>query len=213
MNFVRVVLSISFLLFLSAHGCSDDSTSVSTPKYSERSDSTFAVGDSSALEIGNFAGKVTVKPANPGFVHVIAEKWAGRIGDLDAIQIEMIELQNGVSISTENPSGLNNVSVDIQATVPIDTRPTVQAGAGEIDYTGQGEGECFFATGAGSITIRLPANVNIEVHLSVGAGTISVDFPIAGTVSKHIVDGIIGTGEDGKIVAQVGSGKIVIISQ
>jgi len=181
--------------------------------YSERSDSSFAVADSSVLEINDFAGNVTVAPGNPGVIHIVAEKWASRRADLDEIQVEMTELPNGVRVGATNPSGLSRVSVDVEAATPTDTRPIIQTAAGNIAYEGQGEGECSFATAAGSITLKLPADVNVEVHLSVGAGTIEVGFPVVGQVGEHAVDGTIGTGADGRIVAHVGSGKIVVISQ
>ncbi|MDH3217469.1 MAG: hypothetical protein OEN01_14500 [Candidatus Krumholzibacteria bacterium] len=214
MNLIRAIWSVALLLFISALGCSgDDSISVSSPRYSELSDSSFAVGDSSVLEISNFAGKVDVTSGNPHVVHVVAKKWAGRQGDLDEIEVEMVELQNGVHVGTASPSGLNNVSVDLAVTVPTDLRPNLQAGAGTISYKGRAEGECFFAVSAGSITLRLPADVNVEVYLSVAAGTIRVDFPVTGQIGAHVVDGIIGTGVDGRIVAQVGAGNIIVTSQ
>lgn len=213
MKLGRAVWGLTLLSLVLALGCSDDSTSVSSPRYSERSDSTFAVGDSSVLEISNFAGKVAVTPGNAGLVQVVAEKWAARQEDLDEIEVEMVELQNGVRIGTANPSGLDNVSVDLEVTVPGDARPTIQSGAGEIAYEGLAEGECTFSTGAGTLTLRLPPNVNAEVYLAVGAGTIRVDFPVVGRVTDHVVDGIIGTGTDGRIVAQVGAGQIIVTSQ
>jgi hypothetical protein len=211
--FATAALALALLWLISAPGCGDDSTSVSSQRYSERSDSSFAVGDSSVLEVNNFAGNVDVLPGNPGEVRVVVEKWAGRPGDLGRIEVEMVKLQSGVRIATTNPSDLGNVSVDLEITVPPDTRPMLQDGAGGISYRGRAEGECRFAVAAGSITLELPADVNVEVHLSVGAGTIHVDFPVDGQVSDHVIDGIIGTGADGRIEAQVGAGRIIVIRQ
>jgi hypothetical protein len=213
MNRVRALAGAALLLVISAFGCSDSSTVVSNRVYSERSDSSFAVADSSVLEISNFAGRVNVSSGNPHVVDVVAEKWALRQEDLDKIDLEMLELQNGVSVTTANLLSLSNVSVDLGLTVPTDMRPTIQAGAGDIGYEGLAEGECFFATGAGTITLKLPPGVNVEVHLSVGAGTIRVDFPVVGQVNEHVVNGVIGTGADGRIVAHVGAGTIIVTSQ
>jgi hypothetical protein len=209
----RAVRVVALLSFVSALGCSDRTTIVSPQEYSERSDSSFVAADSSVLEINNFAGNVTVTPGNPGVVHVVAEKWAGRRADLDEIAVEMIELQNGVRVATTNPSGLTGVSVDVEATTPADARPSIQTAAGSIVYEGQAEGECSFATAAGKITLKLPADVNVEIYLTAGAGTIRVDFPVVGQVGEKLVDGTIGTGADGRIVAHVGSGEIVVVSQ
>jgi hypothetical protein len=213
MNLSRVMWTVAILLFVSALGCSEDSTSVSIPKYSELSDSSFAVGDSSVLEINNFAGRVDVMPGAANVVHVEVEKWAGRKQDLDAITVEMVELQNGVRVVTDNPSGLKQLSVDVEVTVPMDTRPTLQLAAGDMVYEGRAEGQCSFSTIAGTITLKLPADVNVEVLLTVAAGAIRVDFPVVGQVDDHMVDGVIGTGADGRIVAQVAAGNIYVIYQ
>ena len=213
MHHFRVAYSVTLLSMISLLGCGDDSTSVSNRRYSERTDSTFAVGDSSVLQVSNFAGKVTVLQGNPGEVEVVVEKWAAHTGDLNPIEVQMVELQNGVSVSTTNPSGLTQVSVDLEITAPPDMRPTLQNGAGDIAYEGRGEGECHFGTASGTITLSLPADVNVEVHLTVAAGSIRVDFPVVGQVSDHSVDGVIGTGADGRIEAQVGAGGIIVTSQ
>jgi len=209
----RAARSATLFLCVAALGCSDESVTVTNPRYSAQSDSSFTVADSSALEISNFAGRVIVTPGSPGEVHVTVTRWAERTVDLAGIEVEMVELANGVRITTDNPSHLNGVSVDLEVTVPADTRPVLQNGAGEVSYTGRAEGTCVFGTAAGSITLRLPANVDVEVHLSVGAGTIRVDFPVVGTVEAHLVDGVIGTGADGRITAQVGAGSIVVTPQ
>ena len=213
MNLGRIIWCVALFFLISALGCSEDSNSVSSQGYSELLDSSFAVGDSSVLEISNFSGEVTVTTGALHVVHVVAEKLVERKGDLDEIEVEMVKLTNGVRVATANPSELNNVSVDLEVTIPTDMRPSLQAGAGDIIYEGQAEGECFFATGAGSITLKLPANVNVEVYLAVGAGAVSVDFPVVGQVKAQVVDGIIGTGADGRIVAQVGAGRITVNSQ
>jgi hypothetical protein len=125
----------------------------------------------------------------------------------------MVETQNGVRVTTANPSGLDHVSVDLEITVPRDTRPTIQIGAGTVSYEGDAEGESRFATGAGTIHLKLPDDVNVQVRLQVGAGSIRVDFPVKGQVSDNVVNGIIGSGADGRIEAQVGAGAIVVSRQ
>ena len=213
MNLGWMILGVTVLSAFLALGCSDDSTSVSSQRYSARLDSTFAVGDSSVLEISNFAGEVTVTPGNAGLVQVVAEKWAARQGDLNEITVDMVALQNGVHVEADNPSSLKSVSVDLEVTVPADIRPAVQVAAGSIAYEGLGEGECAFSTAAGSITLKLPPNIDAEVYLSAAAGRISIDFPVVGVVTEHLVDGVIGSGADGRIVATVGAGQIIVTSQ
>lgn len=213
MSRYRVIFSSAMFLLIPVLGCGDNPTSVMNQRFSELSDSSFTVGDSSVLEVVNFAGMVDVLPGNPGVVRVAAKKWAGQPGDLDQLEVEMVEEPNGVRVTTANPSALLGVTVDLEITVPPDTRPTLESGAGSTSYRGPAEGESRFAVGAGSIKLELPADVNVEVHLSVGAGSVDVDFPVDGQVSEKVVDGIIGTGADGRIEAQVGAGSITVIRQ
>ena len=144
---------------------------------------------------------------------VVATKWARHGDDLSHIEIEMVEITDGVRVTTTNPQMLAGVSVDLEITVPEDTRPTLHNGAGGIVYEGEAQGNCRFETGAGSITLKLPVDIDVEVYLSVGAGTIVVDFPVNGHVSQHLVDGVIGTGAKGRIVATVGAGTINVYRQ
>ena len=125
----------------------------------------------------------------------------------------MVGDEDNVRITTANPSSLQQASVDLEITVPPDMRPSVQNGAGSVLYQGPAAGECIFSTGAGSITLKLPADVNVEVYLSVGAGSITVDFPVDGQVSTHVVEGTIGTGADGSVDARVGAGTIAVQRQ
>ena len=203
---------IALLLSPSVMGCGEDST-VPNQRYSQLFGTSFAVGDSSVLEVSNFAGNVDVVPGNPGGVRVAFEKWAGREEDLDQIEVELVKLPNGVRVVSTNPLKLSQVSVDLEITVPPDTRPTLENGAGNIGYEGLAEGLCRFATGAGSITLELPADVNIEVYLATGAGSIHVGFLVIGQGGSHLVEGIIGTGLDGRVEAQTGAGNITLIPQ
>jgi len=213
MNRHRVILNVALILSMAALGCNDDPVSVSSQTYSELSEGSFTVGDSGVLEVSNTAGKVEVLPGDSGVVHVVATKRAEQEEHLDQIAVEMVQLQNGVSVTTTSPSGLNNVSVDLEITVPSDMRPTLLNGAGGTIYEGRAKGECRFLTGAGSIELKLPADVNAEVSLSVGAGSIRVDFPVNGQVGENLVEGTIGTGADGRIEARVGAGNITVSRQ
>jgi len=210
----RVISGVALLSVVPVLACGGGgSGSDSSQTFSERSDRSFAVSDASLLEVSNFAGEVTVLQGSAGEVAVVAEKRAGRAEDLDQIEVEMVGLQNGVSVSTTTPPGLQQVSVDLEVTAPPDARPVVAVAAGDISYEGRGEGQCRFTTAAGTVTLRLPADVNAEVYLSVGAGTIRVDFPVTGQVGDHLVDGIIGTGADGRIEVRVAAGKIIVMRQ
>jgi hypothetical protein len=139
--------------------------------------------------------------------------------DTGAGSIDVRGLMNGVKAST----GAGSVTlVDVQGEIEADSGAgsldvrgatgTVRlgTGAGSIDYLGDPQGDCRFETGAGSITLRLPAALNIEVQLESGMGTISVDYPVDGRVTKQEVEGTIGSGRDGSIYAQTGTGSISV---
>lgn len=209
----RAFAILALVVSASAPGCTDDPLSGSTERFSEYSTRTTSVADSSFLEIRNFAGNLTLTPGDPNVVHLEIEKWARVEADLEGIEVRIEVLSDSVRVETVNPDDRNGVGVDIHATIPADLRPDLRCGAGEIDYTGRPRGETRFAAGAGTIVLRLPVDVDVELHLSVGAGTITVDFPVSGQVQDHSVDGVIGTGEDGSIVAQVGAGTILVERQ
>jgi len=207
----RALWGVALVSLAAALGCSDDSTTiVDARRYSAFSDSTFAVGDAAVLEVNNFAGTTTVIPGAANEAHIAVERWAANQSDLDAIEVAMVALANGVRITTTNPAGLSRVGVDLDATIPPDMQPRIETGAGEIRYRGPALGESRFAVAAGNITLRLPSDVDVELSLTASSGFVRVDFPVVGQVTERTVQGVIGTGADGKIIAQVGAGNIVV---
>lgn len=88
----------------------------------------------------------------------------------------------------------------------------LNTGAGNIDYEGTPGADCRFDTGAGNITLRLPADVDVEVNLDTGVGNVSLGgFDVDGTVTRGRVDGVIGTGTQGSIRADTGAGNINLV--
>lgn len=218
-------------------------------RYSDTVEESFAVGETPTLSVDNFAGDVIVRTGESRTVRVAATKRAAREKDLDRIDVLMEERDGEVSVETDPPSGLKNVSVDLEITVPsgatvdlhtgagdiivrdldgdvradsgagdVDVRGTTgeidaHTGAGSIDYRGRPRGNCRFDVGAGSIKLRLPDDVNVELDLDVGAGDIDVEFSVDGKVSNRQVTGTIGNGVDGEIRAHTGAGSIDLVSQ
>jgi hypothetical protein len=84
----------------------------------------------------------------------------------------------------------------------------LDTGAGSIRYEGNPQGDCRFDTGAGSIEVYLPSDASVKVDLSTGVGDISVDFDVAGQVSRQRVQGVVGAGSQGSIYAHTGVGSI-----
>ena len=87
--------------------------------------------------------------------------------------------------------------------------------SGGIDYEGSPQGDCRFETGSGSITLHLPAGLDMAVDFHTGSGRIEVAHETAGhvTASKGQLTGVIGSGEEGSIWAHTGSGNIHILQR
>lgn len=116
---------------------------------------------------------------------------------------------NGVGGEIRAFSGAGNVRVE-GAAGPV----SLETGAGQVDYEGEPEGDCTFQNGAGSITLRLPAEVSVEVELTTGVGNINLGgFDVEGQISRTEVDGTIGTGEDATIDAHTGAGSITLVQR
>lgn len=90
-------------------------------------------------------------------------------------------------------------------------RVQLDTGSGGIRYEGKPEGDCRFETGSGSITLVLPAELDMKVELSTGSGGISVEYDVMGRMTRTEVSGIIGGGGEGLIDAHTGSGSIELM--
>ena len=143
----RSVFGLVLFLLMSALGCSEDSMSPESPRYSSLSKFSFAVGDSSIIEVVNFAGSVVVVTGDPGAIRVAAEKRAAREEELDLIETDIVEIQRGVRVASTAPSGIPGFTLDLEITVPPDSRPAIQTGVGNISYVGRAPGESLFSTG------------------------------------------------------------------
>ena len=180
------------------------------------------------LDLHNGAGSVTVQGLHGGFQ---VDTGSGSVhlsdvsGQIDAHSgagsIEMQDAEGSLKLDTGTGSlTLVNVAGEIDAhsgagsikvrdgrgqAVRFDT------GTGSIDYDGQLQGDCRFESGAGSITLRLPADLDVDVELDTGMGTVGVGFPVDGRVTIREVQGVIGRGVDGSIYAHTGTGGIDLV--
>jgi hypothetical protein len=113
---------------------------------------------------------------------------------------------DGVTGEIDVHSGAGDLDVrGAASTARLDT------GAGSIGYQGTPQGECRFETGAGNITLTLPAGLNVQVDLDTGTGDIDVDFAVDGQVTRQEVLGTIGSGAQGTIYAHTGAGNIDVV--
>jgi hypothetical protein len=205
----RIVAPVAVILILIAIvGCDDDPATITDQRFSASEQTSFAVGNFSTLVVENYVGNVTITSGGAGVIIIVATKWAEYEDDLTKITIDINADANMVDIITDIPSDVVGGAVDFEITIPPDVGITVYNGVGNTSYTGRALGANFFDTGVGSIRLNLPSDINVEVELSVGIGTILLDFPVSGQVSQHAVIGVIGTGADGGIYAEVGVGNL-----
>lgn len=139
-------------------------------RYSEVLEESFAVGEMPSLSVDNFAGDVVVHVGESGTIRVVATKRAAREKDLDRVDVEMEERDGELEVVTDPPSGFKNVSVDLELTVPDDTRVNLHTGAGEIIVRDL-NGDVRASSGAGDVDIR---DTSGEIDAHTGAGSIDV---------------------------------------
>lgn len=215
------IAALTGCLLLSGAGCSDNTISPcidcdpyhGSGKFTRVVEEQFTVAEGAVAKVDDFAGRVIYRTGGSGTLRVVATLRAASRSDLDRIDVSMIVLEDGVEIRAENPDDLDRVSVDLEITAPADAIPEIDTGVGVIDYRGRPTGNCHFEIVAGSIEIRLPADVDVAVDLSAGVGSISLAFPVDGWVSKHpsVVQGKIGDGGGGEIYARTSVGNIYLL--
>lgn len=157
-----VILALLAILLTACGGLSQ--------KYEEELDESFAVGDRPVLMVDNFAGDVIVHAGESGSIHVIAVKRSAREKDLDRIEVDMIKRDGGLDVITDPPSGLKNVSVDLEITIPLNADLDLHTGAGDI-IVRDVQGDVRADSGAGDVDVR---DVIGELDAHTGAGSIDV---------------------------------------
>jgi hypothetical protein len=114
----------------------------------------------------------------------------------------------GLRGATEADLGAGSLTVsDVSGEI------NARTGAGSIEYEGAPEGDCSFDVGAGSILLRVPADLNMSVDLTAGMGGVHTNLNVDGTVTKRRVQGTIGTGDQGTLTARSGVGGIDLVRQ
>ena len=114
----------------------------------------------------------------------------------------------GLQASLDVQNGAGTVAIRDAAGVVA-----VNSGAGTIDYQGRPEGDCRFWSGAGTVTLRVPRDLDMEVDLSTSLGTVHSDFGVSGQVSMRSIRGAIGTGDDARITARSEVGTVTLDRQ
>ena len=166
----------------------------------------FKVGSAPTLEVDNFAGSVSVRAGKGDTIDVIGTKRASSGRNLDLIEVEMSERENGLVIRTRKPVSLGSAWVEWEITAPVGTRLDLNVGSGSIDVRGL-DGGVVVDTGSGSLTL-----VDLEGALDAHSGSGSIDIDgVTGNVRAHTGSGgIDARNVTGEIDAHTGSGRIEV---
>lgn len=183
--------------------------------------------DDIELTMTESAGSLVVEAKKPGYVsnasvrlEITAPSGTRLDVDSGAGSVDLRGLNGGVSVN----SGAGSVQmIDVTGRIDaatgagsLDVRGAagparLTSGAGSITYEGAPSGDCWFHSGAGSITLVLPEDLHMQVDLETGAGTIDVDYDVEGQVARREVRGTIGRGDQGRIDASSGMGSIDLV--
>lgn len=150
----------------------EDLPNLDLSSYAQREVGTqsFVAGEAPSLRIDNFAGEITVRAGDGDTIEVTATKRARRASELDRIEVEMTQEGSQVVVKTRKLANLNNGVVQLEATVPANTRLDLVTGAGTTNVRGI-DGDIRVSTGAGQVTLSDVAG-DIEAHT--GAGLMEV---------------------------------------
>ena len=185
-----------------------------TQWHSEVEEQSFTVSDAPSLTVDNYyGGNITVNAGEDGTIQVIATKKAGREGNLDQIEIEMVEQDGGLEIKTEKSTRLQNISVDFEITVPagaqvdlyttggnvgvadLDGKVKVETMGGNVRVDG-GSGRIDVQTMGGNINIH-NANGEVDAHtmggnIDISGGSDRVDAKtMGGNIDVRDANGLI----------------------
>ena len=197
-------------------GCGDDDNPTGPDgdnRVSTVEDQSFTVAVVPSIALVNAVGSISVRSGAVDNVRIVATKFAMSEADLDQIDVIMVEQDGQVQVTTSQPTGLDNSSVEFEVTAPAASQLDLRTGLGSIECESRPQEDSHFATGVGSVTLRLPADIEVTLELAVSVGSIDVEFPVNGEVSGNSVRGTIGSGSEATISANVGVGSIHLLRQ
>ena len=141
-----------------------------TSLYQERTEYTFAAGETPTLEIDNATGPVVVRAGEGTDIQVVAIKRALRKSDVDRNNVDVKPLNGGVVLRAWQDRGVRGASVSLEISAPGDTIVEVHNGTGTIDVSGFRRGASL-RNGTGDLTV---VDVLGQIRADVGTGSIVV---------------------------------------
>jgi hypothetical protein len=177
---------------------------------------TLKVSGSVTVEVTSGSGNITVHPGSSTEVHVVARirastSWFGMSAMEKVRRIEKnppVEQQGSfIRIGKiEDRELTQNVSIDYDVTVPVQTKLTSYTGSGNQSISGV-QLPLTAKTGSGNITIE---NAGADTRIRSGSGDLKVNS-VKGMLDAQTGSGSIrGYGIAGQVVANTGSGDIEI---
>lgn len=171
----------------------------------ETATSTYNVGPMSNLQVDDFAGNLTVRTGGSGVIQVVATKKASSSTQLAQIQVNITPQDGGVVIKTTKSLGFSSGSVNLDITIPADTRVTAHTGAGNVEVQGVSV-SVSVDTGAGNVQIT---NISGPVDAHTGAGNINVQGTTANVRAQTGAGNVQYSGTpQGTIDLETGAGNV-----
>jgi hypothetical protein len=136
----------------------------------ERLEKTFATGQAPSLKVDSFAGSVTVRGGERDEIRVVATKVVKRKSDLERIQIDMLEGDDGLEIRIKRSPGLASAWVQLEITAPHETHVDVHTGSGSVDVGGF-QNDVKVDSASGSLTI---SDVTGRIEADTASGSVTI---------------------------------------
>lgn len=163
-----------------------------SPEQTETTTRTFAVSGMPELALHNPAGNVTITPGDSGKVVVQATKrvregFGGNASaDLNAINVQMTQSGNAVTVLVQFPSGSNftDRTADLDITTPASSNVTLTDNAGNVTL-GAISGQVAITNNAGNVTAT-GTTLSGHSRISENAGNVKLDGAVASGATLSI---------------------------
>jgi len=138
-------------------------------------------------------------------------------GSIELLSVTARELRAGTGSGSIEGRALRGDRVDVNTgsggirlddVTSTEVRASTGSGSVRVDLV-QAPTDLTVRTGSGSVTLRMPSNLNAEVDIRTGSGGISTDFPVTmEQVRRNELRGRIGDGRGGRLRVTTGSGGV-----
>jgi hypothetical protein len=190
---------------------------------SESETQSVIVNDVPSLDVGNFAGTITVREGEPGRVTAnlvrrsrLADEAAAR-AELETVTMAITQTNDQVSVMVDGGRNTDNVDAGVTAELELIVPPgsdlVLSLGAGDVTVT-QPQGDVKINLGAGNATVELPAEASFDLAVTGGALSINSDFEGVGEGGLAAdIDTTIGSAPAQTLNLNVGAGEVNLLAR